>query len=318
MINNSCKCPYYCKNHGLCDNCLKNKKDCFSSSTTYCGKERIPKKPQIMKTPVWATADEKKGINQPVLENTIKLDKKRYGNNYYNNYDLKFNENGQLLICDYRIYDTDNGIVIKEIKLKTYQNREFYEKRISNSDIISYHEGTIIYFGIGKYQKQSVTCDFGYDEIIEHEWFMINEKNGNIRKSNYLYPDIKISNKYSRYRFDCSDNSCIVIWDSITGKGLFQVPLPPTSKGVITFDYSPIAKRFAAYQSNDLLSTWHWDSNEKLTDNNTCLECNYLKKSKDENGIDNYINYYCTNIDECYINCKSRPSSYMKKIPKLG
>jgi len=86
MVNDNCKCPYYCKNHGNCEQCQTDK--CNGSKNTYCGKvrqikeepkkEHIAIKKEVVKESIWAT-DEERFMPEPVLVRTIDIIGNRNG-----------------------------------------------------------------------------------------------------------------------------------------------------------------------------------------------------------------------------------------------
>lgn len=196
---------------------------------------------------------------------------------YYPSYHLLFNENGRLLICNYRIYDVENGKKIKELSPdilsypvdKEWELISYLEGKITFSRIVEVYSGGT---RLSEFEPIYIDRDIlGY----ENSWKIFNEKNGKqiyshdwqnsqCRKKDDCIKIVRsVSTRYGcknfRYGFDCSEKGNIVILDMFTKKNIFNVSINDTFNNECQFDYSPVTKRLAGCSENGKIYIWHWD-----------------------------------------------------------
>lgn len=201
-----------------------------------------------------------------------------YTDTYFPDYHLLFNETGRLLVCNYRIYDVENGKELTKIEpeqvYKRWQNRDNVSVLNGSYNLLGYKNGEIIFCKINGIGGNNVSdgsyIHYGYRCKIKK----FDEKNGKLFKKyteDFTRPDdyykffkelpnnTRYGDKNFRYDFDCTENSNITIWDRVTRKILFNIPVKDSFNNECQFDYSPVAKRLAGCSEDGKIYIWNWD-----------------------------------------------------------
>jgi hypothetical protein len=305
-----CKCPYYCKKKGNCEECQTDK--CDGSLKTYCGKDRhIPEehkkepiiKKEAPKESIWASDEERSIYVPPVLVGVIDIidnwhhvrrNKKyppanlgiRYGRG------ILFNDNGQLIVCGSQLYDVKSGNLLKDYDFQDYDLNEYINSIHHDSgSLIRYSEGYIHqHFSYYAYDDNKVVKEYKCDEKTGISTFVQSKKYNctdaydrslkNISEYKKMLNDVR-GFHYENITFSFSDDNHIMIENS-KGKYLFIEKIESNSKIFkgdydlyFGFDYSPTSKHFAACLENGLLLIWYWDYKGKA------CSCNNEQENKE-------------------------------------